>query len=74
MISDVATGAVRRLERGEAVGLVVGHTVVEPVRSLARAGRILRPLAEVEPLPVDAPPPARCSREPVAAFRAEETG
>ncbi len=58
MISDAATAAVHRLGRGESVGLVVGSTVVPPVRSPARAGRLLRPLAEVEPLAADAPQPA----------------
>ena len=51
MISDVATGALRRLERGDAVGLIVGGIHVPPVRSAARAARLLRPLAEVQPLP-----------------------
>jgi uncharacterized protein (DUF58 family) len=51
MISDVATGALRRLDHGHAVGLIVGETVVPPVRSPGRAARLLRPLAEVQPLP-----------------------
>ena len=57
MISDVATGACRRLERGEAVGLVVGEIKIPPVRSPARAARLLRPLAEVQPLPAGAAAP-----------------
>jgi uncharacterized protein (DUF58 family) len=74
MISDVATGVVRRLERGESVGLVVGPTVVPPARSSARAGRLLRPLAEVQPLAADGPPPASCRSEPVVRYRVEATG
>ena len=59
MLSEVATGVVRRLERGDEVGLVVGEEVVPPERSTRRAARLLRPLAEVEPHRLDAPPPRR---------------
>jgi uncharacterized protein (DUF58 family) len=71
MVSDVATGVVRRLEGGEAVGLVVGRTVIPPVRSSNRAARLLRPLAEVQPLPADAPPPAYGGEGSSLSFRAE---
>jgi uncharacterized protein (DUF58 family) len=71
MISDVATGVVRRLERGEAVGVVVGSTVVLPVRSRAQAGRLLRPLAEVEPQPAAAPPPRRVGSAAEMTYRVE---
>ena len=73
MVSDVATGVVRRLQRGEAVGLVVGRTVIPPVRSSTRAARLLRPLAEVQPLPADAPAPAYGGEGSSLSFRAEES-
>jgi uncharacterized protein (DUF58 family) len=71
MISDVATGVVRRLERGEAVGLVVGHTSVAPVLSPRSVGRLLRPLAEVEPMAMGEEPPAVSGSEPKFTYRAE---
>ena len=49
LVSDIATGIMRRLREGVPVGLVVGSTVVPPVRSSRRAPALLRPLAEVEP-------------------------
>ena len=57
IVSEVATGAVRRLREGVTVGLVVGSLVVQPVREIRRAPVLLRPLAEVEPLALtdDAP-------------------
>ena len=48
-VSEIATVAVRRLRRGTPVGLVVGSTLVPPVRDPRQAARLLRPLAEVEP-------------------------
>ncbi|MGD8441551.1 MAG: DUF58 domain-containing protein [Holophagae bacterium] len=48
-VSEVATVAVRRLQRGTPVGLVVGSTLVPPVRDPRQAACLLRPLAEVEP-------------------------
>ena len=69
MISDVATGALLSLERGAAVGLIVGDVQVPPVRSLARAGRLLRPLAEVQPLPLGASLPERSGGRGSVAFR-----
>lgn len=50
LVSEVATGVVRRLREGIRVGLVVGSLVVPPVRSVRRAPMLLRPLAEVEPV------------------------
>jgi uncharacterized protein (DUF58 family) len=47
-VSEVATAAVNRLRRGAPVGLVVGPLVVPPAREPRHAGRLLRPLAEVE--------------------------
>lgn len=49
LVSEVATGVVRRLAAGEEVGLVVGSEVVGPVRERRRAAALLRPLAEVQP-------------------------
>jgi uncharacterized protein (DUF58 family) len=72
LVSDVATGAVRRLERGEPVGLVIGGTVVHPVRSVARAGRLLRPLAMVQPSPADAPDPVRAGTGVSLTYRVEK--
>jgi uncharacterized protein (DUF58 family) len=73
MVSEVATGAVHRLGRGESVGLVVGRALVTPVRSPSRAARLLRPLAEVEPLPADAPAPTHRLDGPWLAFSAESS-
>lgn len=58
LISEAATGAVRRLREGVPVGLVVGGQVIRPVRSSRRAPVLLRPLAEVEPQRMTDPPPA----------------
>lgn len=69
MISDVATGALRRLERGDAVGLIVGEISVPPVRSPARAARLLRPLAEVEPVPASVSLPERAEPRGTVVFR-----
>ncbi len=49
LVSEAATGVVRRLREGVPVGLVVGGQVIQPVRSSRRAPVLLRPLAEVEP-------------------------
>lgn len=70
MISDVATAIVRRLEHGLPVGVVVGGTVVPPERSARRVGRLLRPLAEVQPQRFDAPPPPDVGAD-VTVYRAE---
>jgi len=48
LVSEMATAAVHRLRRMAPVGLVVGSTVVPPVRDPRQSGRVLRPLAEVE--------------------------
>jgi len=58
LLSEVATGIVRRLREGIRVGLVVGPLVVAPVRSIRRAPTLLRPLAEVEPKSTAAEAPA----------------
>lgn len=71
MVSEVATGVVRRLERGEPVGLVVGRTVVQPVPSPRLLGRLLRPLAEVQPQPADSPPPLASPHSELQLYRVE---
>jgi uncharacterized protein (DUF58 family) len=55
-ISRAATTVVRHLARGQAIGLVAGGVVIEPQSRLARLGALLRPLAELEPAPLDAGP------------------
>lgn len=71
MISEVATSVVERIERGEPVGLVVGRTVVHPAPSTRPLGRLLRPLAEVEPQRADGPPPVAGLRVELRHYRAE---
>ena len=39
LVSDIATGVVRRIEDGQQVGLVVNQRVITPVRTSARLGR-----------------------------------
>ena len=58
LVSEAATGIVRRLGEGVPVGLVIGGEVVRPVRSSRRAPVLLRPLAEVEPTSAMAEKPA----------------
>ncbi len=58
LVSEIATGAVRRLREGVPVGLVLGPTVVPSVRSLRRARFLLAPLAEVKPGGLATPPPS----------------
>jgi uncharacterized protein (DUF58 family) len=70
MISDVATAVVRRVERGEPVGVVIGSSIVPPEQSARRLARLLRPLAEVQPQRADAPPPPDLGPE-VTVFRVE---
>lgn len=65
-ISEVATAAVHRLRRSAPVGLVVGQTVVPPVRDANQAARLLRPLAEVELGGMDGAEPVRIRGRRVA--------
>jgi uncharacterized protein (DUF58 family) len=58
IVSEVATGILQRLHEGARVGLVVGTTIVQPVRTMRQAPALLRPLAEVEVQPLSAAPPA----------------
>jgi uncharacterized protein (DUF58 family) len=64
LVSEVATGVVRRLREGIRVGLVVGSHVVPPVRNIRRAPILLRPLAEVQPVSMaeEAPVPVDSAR------------
>jgi uncharacterized protein (DUF58 family) len=71
MISEVATGVVRLLERGEPVGLVLGGTVIHPVPSTRPLGRLLRPLAEVQPQRVEGAPPVAGLRTELRFYRVE---
>jgi uncharacterized protein (DUF58 family) len=68
LVSEVATGVVKRLREGIRVGLVVGSVVVSPVRSTRRAPLLLRPLAEVEPTPPTTDPPVTVGAGRTAFF------
>ncbi len=57
MISEAAAMVVARLEMGLPVGVVAGRQVVGPLTGLDSLDSLMRPLAELEPLPVDEPPP-----------------
>jgi len=72
LVSEVATAVVERLENGQAVGLVVGRTVVPPVVGARRAGLLLQPLAEVEVQPLVAPQPATLGSHTVLDYRLQE--
>jgi uncharacterized protein (DUF58 family) len=72
LVSEIATGVVRRLREGVPVGLVMGPTVVPPVRSLHRARILLAPLAEVEPQGPSAPVPAVSGARRFETFSALE--
>jgi uncharacterized protein (DUF58 family) len=61
LVSEAATGAVRRLREGVPVGLVVGSEVIRPVGSSRRAPVVFRPQAEVEPQRTTDPPPGTIS-------------
>jgi len=65
-VSEIATAVVGRLRREAPVGLVVGPTVIAPVRNARQSGRLLRPLAEVELKSMAADGPADLGRAPVA--------
>jgi uncharacterized protein (DUF58 family) len=67
-VSEVATVVVRRLQRGAAVGLVIGPKVIPPVRDARQSGRLLRLLAEVELGSVDGAAPAVVAGVPTATF------
>jgi len=68
-VSEAATAAIHRLRRMAPVGLVVGETVVPPVRDVGHAARLLRPLAEVELGGMDAAEPARVRGHQVVRVR-----
>jgi uncharacterized protein (DUF58 family) len=71
VVSEAATAVVRRLKRGQTVGLVVGAQPHGPVHDPAMAGLLMRPLAEVEPLPAQAPEPPLVG-DGATAFRVAE--
>ena len=48
LVSEAATTIVRRLERSQPVGLVLGPRIFPPERSGLRASVLLRPLATVQ--------------------------
>ena len=58
----------KRLRRGAPVGLVLGPLVVPPVWRPRQAGRLLRPLAEIEPAAATAPGPPVPAAWEAAAF------
>ncbi len=62
LLRSAATSAVQRLARGEAVGLVLGAIRVPPVEGSGQAGKLLTPLAEVQPQGLDQPAPALPAR------------
>jgi uncharacterized protein (DUF58 family) len=73
LVSEVATGVVRRLREGARVGLVIGSLVVPPARSIRRAPMLLRPLAEVEALAAGDAAPASVDNGRMMLFRLAET-
>jgi uncharacterized protein (DUF58 family) len=74
LVSEAATGVVRRLREGARVGLVVGPLVVPPVRSIRRAPMLLRPLAEVEPVSAAEEAPAHVDNGRMMIFKAGRAG
>lgn len=68
LVSEVATGVVRRLREGVRVGLVVGQLVIQPVRSARRAPVLLRALAEVEAVPANGEAPATVTKTRTMMF------
>jgi uncharacterized protein (DUF58 family) len=71
LVSEVATAVVHRLRRTAPVGLVISSTVVQPVRDPRQSGRLLRPLAEVQPVGPEAAEPADLRGRPVSTFSVE---
>jgi len=63
LVSEAATGVVRRLREGIPVGLVVGGQVIRPVRTVRRAPVLLGPLAVVEPIPATGAAPAELATD-----------
>jgi uncharacterized protein (DUF58 family) len=74
LVSEVATGVVRRLREGVRVGLVVGPLVIPPVRSVSRAPILLRPLAEVEAVPAAGERPAEVDAGRTVIFKVGKEG
>jgi uncharacterized protein (DUF58 family) len=63
LVSEAATGVIKRLREGVSVGLVVGARVIRPVRSSRRARILLAPLAEVEATPATGDGPAEIATD-----------
>jgi uncharacterized protein (DUF58 family) len=71
-ISEVATGVVERVGRGEPVGLlIVGQAAVHPLPSTRPLGRLLRPLAELQAQPAGDPPAVAGARGELRQHRVE---
>jgi len=68
LISEAATGVVRRLREGVPVGLVAGGRVFRPVRTTRRAPVLLRPLAELEPRRATDPAPLEVDTDRKVVF------
>jgi len=71
LVSEVATVAVHRLRREAPVGLVIGSTVVPPVRTPRQSHRLLRPLAEVELSGMDGSGPVASGHRRTSIFSLE---
>lgn len=71
LLSEMATAVVHRLRRMAPVGLVISSTVVPPVRDPRQSGRLLRPLAEVQPVGLEAAEPVDLRGRPVSTFFVE---
>jgi uncharacterized protein (DUF58 family) len=69
LVSEVATGVVRRLREGVRVGLVIGPFVAPPVHSVRRAPILLRPLAEVKAVSASETAPARVENGRTMVFK-----
>jgi len=74
LVSEVATGVVRRLREGIHVGVVVGPLVVPTVCSIRRARMLLQPLAEVKAISAAGEAPAAVDNGRTMSFRVGEEG
>jgi uncharacterized protein (DUF58 family) len=74
LVSEVATGVVRKLREGIHVGVVVGPLVVPTVCSIRRARMLLRPLAEVKAISAAGEAPAAIDNGRKMSFRVGEEG
>ena len=74
LVSEVATGLVRRLREGIHVGVVVGSLVVPTVCSIRRARMLLQPLAEVKAISAAGEAPPAVDNGRTMSFRVGEEG